>query len=116
MMTFYHVPHLALGAELAEDYDQRSTLYAFSTFFDIWGGFCADILSSFLPTTEEFNPALLNEEAYFSWSIFAGDTNGFCNFNLQCLGLAQEIPRLRAKVFEPLFQTSEWKTHCEESS
>ena len=37
-MTFYHVPHLALGAELAEDYDQRSTLYAFSTFFGYVGG------------------------------------------------------------------------------
>ena len=73
-MTFYHVPHLALGAELAEDYDQRSTLYAFSTFFGYMGGVIFVPLSYlvFFPTTEEFNPALLNQEAYLTWSIFAG--------------------------------------------
>jgi Na+/melibiose symporter-like transporter len=36
-LTFYHVPHLALGAEMARDYDQRSTMYALSTFFGFLG-------------------------------------------------------------------------------
>ena len=30
--TFYNIPHLALGAEMAGDYDQRSTLFAYSAF------------------------------------------------------------------------------------
>ncbi len=73
-MTFYHVPHLALGAELAEDYNQRSTLYAFSTFFGFMGSALFLPLSYrlFFPTTEAFNPALLNQAAYGPWSLFAG--------------------------------------------
>ena len=98
-MTFYHVPHLALGAELAEDYDQRSTLYAFSTFFGYMGGVIFVPLSYriFFPTTEEFNPALLNEDAYFTWSIFAGVLMVFAI--LICVfGTQKEIPRLQARV------------------
>ena len=98
-MTFYHVPHLALGAELAEDYDQRSTLYAFSTFFGYLGGVVFVPLSYriFFPTTEEFNPALLNQEAYFSWSIFAGAIMVFAV--LICVfGTRKEIPRLKERV------------------
>ena len=98
-MTFYHVPHLALGAELAEDYDQRSTLYAFSTFFGYMGGvvFVPISYRVFFPTTEEFNPALLNEEAYFSWSIFAGILMVF-TILICVFGTRKEIPRLREKV------------------
>ncbi|MBL6690398.1 MAG: MFS transporter [Pseudomonadales bacterium] len=48
-MTFYHVPHLALGAEMADSYEQRSTLYAFNTFFAFMGGRCVcTALLSFL--------------------------------------------------------------------
>ena len=107
-MTFYHVPHLALGAELAEDYDQRSTLYAFSTFFGYMGGvvFVPISYRVFFPTTEEFNPALLNEEAYFSWSIFAGILMVFAI--LICVfGTRKEIPRLREKVSN-LSSNFEW--------
>ena len=101
-MTFYHVPHLALGAELAEDYDQRSTLYAFSTFFGYMGGvvFVPISYRVFFPTTEEFNPALLNNEAYFSWSIFAGILMVLAI--LICVfGTWREIPRLKEKVSNP---------------
>ena len=107
-MTFYHVPHLALGAELAEDYYQRSTLYAFSTFFGYMGGvvFVPISYRVFFPTTEEFNPALLNEEAYFSWSIFAGILMVFAI--LICVfGTRKEIPRLREKVSN-LSSNFEW--------
>ena len=107
-MTFYHVPHLALGAELAEDYDQRSTLYAFSTFFGYMGGvvFVPISYRVFFPTTEEFNPALLNEEAFFSWSIFAGILMVFAI--LICVfGTRKEIPRLREKVSN-LSSNFEW--------
>jgi hypothetical protein len=36
-LTFYNVPHLALGAEMARDYAQRSTLFAFSQLFGSLG-------------------------------------------------------------------------------
>lgn len=95
-MTFYHIPHLALGAEMARDYNQRSTMYAFNTFFGYIGGamFIPISYLLFFPTTEEFNPALLNKDAYTPWSLFAGGMMIFAI--LVCVfGTASEIPRLR---------------------
>ncbi|MBA58004.1 MAG: hypothetical protein CMQ40_02410 [Gammaproteobacteria bacterium] len=98
-MTFYHVPHLALGAELAEDYDQRSTLYSFSVFLGYMGGAIFVPLSYrvFFPTTQEFNPALLNEDAYFFWSLFAGVLMILAIF-ICVYGTRSEIPRLRSRT------------------
>lgn len=95
-MTFYHVPHLALGAEIARDYNQRSTMYAFNTFFGYMGGamFVPISYLIFFPTTEEFNPALLNKEAYTPWSLFGGGLMIFAI--LVCVfGTKSEIPRLK---------------------
>ena len=35
--TFYHVPHLALGAELSDDYRERSVLMTYNSFFGMFG-------------------------------------------------------------------------------
>ena len=95
-MTFYHVPHLALGAEMADNYEQRSTMYAFSTFFGFMGGvfFVPMSYLFFFPTTEEFNPALLNQEAYGPWALFGGFLMIFAII-VCVLGTKHEIPRLR---------------------
>ena len=101
-MTFYHVPHLALGAEMARDYNQRSSMYAFNTFFGFLGGALFIPLSYrlFFPTTEEFNPGLLNHDAYSEWALFAGGIMIFAI--LVCvLGTAKEIPRLREASEKP---------------
>lgn len=37
-MTLYQVPHLALGAELSDDYHERSTVMAYATLFGVFGG------------------------------------------------------------------------------
>ena len=37
-LTFYHVPHLALGAELSDDYKERSVIYAYNSIFMMIGG------------------------------------------------------------------------------
>ncbi|XOV87706.1 MAG: MFS transporter [Pseudomonadota bacterium] len=97
-MTFYSIPHLALGAEMARDYNQRSTMYAFNTFFGFLGGamFVPASYRLFFPTTEEFNPALLNQAAYSPWSLFAGAIMIFA-IVVCVLGTAREIPRLRAE-------------------
>jgi GPH family glycoside/pentoside/hexuronide:cation symporter len=101
-MTFYHVPHLALGAEMAEDYNQRSSMYAFNTFFGFLGGAMFVPLSYrlFFPTTEEHNPGLLNQAAYSDWALFAG---GIMIFSIVVcvLGTAKEIPRLREQSLKP---------------
>jgi Na+/melibiose symporter-like transporter len=36
-MTLYHVPHLALGAELSDHYTERTTIVAYRQFFSILG-------------------------------------------------------------------------------
>jgi len=70
-VSLYHVPHLALGAEIARDYSQRTTLYAINTVFMFVAVYGAQGLALrwFFPTTEQFNPGLLNAEAYRTFSI-----------------------------------------------
>jgi Na+/melibiose symporter-like transporter len=98
-MTFYHVPHLALGAELTEDYSQRSTLYSFNTLFGAMGSnlFIPISYLLFFPTTEQYNPALLNQEAYTPWSLFAGAIMIFA-IVVCFLGTFSEVPRIRDNI------------------
>ena len=70
-MTLYYIPHMALGAEMADDYSQRSTLFAFS---GLIGAITAatthfSIYIFIFPTTEEFNPGTLDPAGYprFAW-------------------------------------------------
>ncbi len=63
-MTLYHVPHLALGAELSSSYHQRTTVVAFRVFFGYVGAALLIVASRavFLPATDEYpigqdNPA-----------------------------------------------------------
>lgn len=37
-LTFYHVPHLALGAELSTDYIERSKVMSYNALFSVFGG------------------------------------------------------------------------------
>jgi Na+/melibiose symporter-like transporter len=37
-LTFYHVPHLALGAELTTDYRERSVVMSYNSIFGVVGG------------------------------------------------------------------------------
>jgi len=106
-LTFYHVPHLALGAEMAHDYNQRSTLFAFSTLFSALGGAMLAFLSYrlFFPTTEEFDPGLLNASGYTGFSIVAG-VAAFVSILICIAGTWKEIPHLRqpppAAKFSPV--------------
>jgi GPH family glycoside/pentoside/hexuronide:cation symporter len=105
-LTFYHVPHLALGAEMAHDYNQRSTLFAFSTLFSALGGATIGFLSYrlFFPTTEEFDPGLLNGAGYTGFSLTAGIA-AMVSILVCVLGTWREIPHLKtpppASPFSP---------------
>lgn len=97
-MTFYHIPHLALGAEMCEDYSQRSLLYSYNTFFGALGGSLLIPVSYrlFFPTSEQYNPALLNEAAYTPWALFFGGLMIFA-IVVCVIGTYREIPRIRDK-------------------
>ena len=46
-MTLYHVPHLALGAELTEDYEERTSIVSFRQVFGVLGNL-ATVVFGFL--------------------------------------------------------------------
>ena len=43
-MTLYHVPHLALGAEMTENFEERTKIVAFRQFFGTFGGASASVI------------------------------------------------------------------------
>ncbi len=65
-MTIFHIPHIAMGAELSNGYDERSSIVGYRTFFAYVGGLAAPIIGFgifFAPTTE-FENGQLNAAAY----------------------------------------------------
>ncbi len=64
--TFYTVPHAALGAELTEDYHERTSIFGFSTVAGMVGGvfFGVFLLVVLFPSTPEYGNGLLNESRY----------------------------------------------------
>jgi GPH family glycoside/pentoside/hexuronide:cation symporter len=95
-LTLYYIPHMALGAEMAKDYNQRSTLFAFSGLI----GAMTAALTHFaiyifiFPTTEEFSPGTLDPAGYprFAWigAIIMVAALVYCVF-----GTRREIPFLK---------------------
>ncbi len=94
-LTFYYVPHLALGAELAQDYNQRSTLFAMSTVFSITAMAAVSFIGYryFFPTSEEFSPGTLNPEGYRPFAEFFAAVM-FLAIMYCCFGTRKEIQHL----------------------
>ncbi len=65
-MTFYHVPHVALGAELSNDFHERTTVVSFRYFFSFTSVFLTYAIAFFvfLRDTPEFPQGQFNVEAY----------------------------------------------------
>jgi len=65
-MTLFHVPHLALGAELSADYDKRSGISTLQNVFARIGAGVAGVLGFlvFLRATNEFPDGRFNPAAY----------------------------------------------------
>lgn len=65
-MTLYHIPHLALGAELSDDYDIRSSLVGWRVFMGTFGSMAAIYIGFwfFFEPTAEFTNGQLNATAY----------------------------------------------------
>lgn len=64
--TIYSVPHTALGAELSDDYNERSSIQGIRTIFFILGLFSANVMGMFLffRPTHEYPQGQLNPAAY----------------------------------------------------
>ena len=94
-MTLYHVPHLALGAELSTDYRERTLIVAYRTFLGVVGSALLIILGFmlFLQPTPEFPVGQLNPSAYPGLGRFFGLLMA-CAILLSALGTHNRIPHL----------------------
>ncbi len=70
-MTLYHVPHIALGAELSDDYHERSQVVSYRYFFSFAGYFLSFFLGLgwFFRDTVEFPKGQFNLDAYAPYAI-----------------------------------------------
>lgn len=73
-MTLYHVPHLALGAELTDDYQERTSIVAWRTTCALLGAGVVFVIGIrlFLPETPGFENGMLNPAGYPKIAIFSG--------------------------------------------
>ena len=75
-MTLFHVPHLSLGAELSDDYSERTTVVGFRYFFSTFGALIAIAagFGIFFAETPEFPVGQFNIRQYppYALSISVG--------------------------------------------
>ena len=73
-MTVYQLPHLALGAELSDDYHERTSVVAWRTASGVVGavGVILVGIRIFLPETAQFENGMMNPAGYPKIAIFTG--------------------------------------------
>lgn len=94
-MTLYHVPHLALTAELTEDYDARTRLTGLRVLFSGAGvGFAAwAAWRWYLPDTADGDMGRLDPSAYGDYALFVAVAMGAIIL-ISGIGTHSEIPKL----------------------
>ncbi|MDH3641104.1 MAG: MFS transporter [Gammaproteobacteria bacterium] len=99
-LTLYHIPHMALGAEMAQDYVDRTRVYAYSQLFGTLGmmGFGFLMLTFFFPTTDEAPHGMLNRAGYLPFSLSAA-VGIVVSIALFMWGTMKEIPHLPVANF-----------------
>lgn len=70
--TFFAVPYSALGAELTDDYNERTSVFGWSYVVGMIGGVALTVfvLSIIFPTTSAYSNGLLNSGRYFMLAMF----------------------------------------------
>lgn len=73
-ITLFYIPNIALGAELTEDYHERSSVVGYRTFFGLVGGLGALVLGFglFFAPTPEYEHGQLNAAAYPPFALLVG--------------------------------------------
>ncbi len=94
-VSLYHVPYQALGAELSNDYRQRSSLVAFRTTFGLLGaaGLVIISFSYFFRSSEGFTSGQLNPANYPSFALFFAIAVGV-SILISAMGTHHTIPYL----------------------
>ena len=94
-MTLYHVPHLALGAELSNDYLERTSIVTWRTLLAVGGGVAVSVISYplFFPETDAYANGMLNPSGYPHFALF-GAALMIATIWYSAWGTRSEIPRL----------------------
>jgi len=94
-MTLYHVPHLALGAELSTDYDERTSLVAIRQFLSACGHLLTYAIGFgiFFAPTETFPNGQLNDAAYPPFAFWLAVLM-FVTIFMSAYGTRSRIPYL----------------------
>lgn len=97
--TFYTVPHAALGAELTEDYHERTSIFGYSTVVGMIGGVALGVflLVVLFPSTPEYSNGLLNESRYPLLAAF-GSIVIVISLFLCTFGTRDQIPYLHQQT------------------
>ncbi len=94
-MTLYHVPHMALGAELSSDYHERTSIVTYRVLFGFLGGIMVIVagLRIFFPKTPEFENGMLNMAGYPKFAVF-GSLLMLATIWYSAWGTRKQIPNL----------------------
>ena len=114
-MTLFHVPHLALGAELSADFTERTRVMSLNTLMQAMGayGFGYFAYSYFFKSTPEFENGMLNSAAYVDLAITAALLGGAIML-LSTVATMRVIPRLSlAPANLPRFSIKEFFSDCQ---
>ncbi|MFP6808007.1 MAG: MFS transporter [Pseudomonadales bacterium] len=98
-LTLYHIPHLALGAEMATDYSDRNVLFSFGLLFGAVGGygFYFLVLTFIFPPQADLPNGMYNADGYPVMAAAAGLIAIVAI--LTCVwGTAKEIPNLSKAI------------------
>jgi Na+/melibiose symporter-like transporter len=95
--TFYLVPHDALGAELTDDYKERSSVFGYNS---VAQAFLSTVIVLFVyvvifPSTPEYENGLLNETRYLMLAVMGAPTIAF-SVLLCAFGTLDQIPYLHS--------------------
>ena len=99
--TFYLIPHDALGAELTDDYEERSLIFGYnSVAVSLLSILTASVVSLvILPTTPGVDHGFLNEAGYFVLAA-TGSITIFFSVVLCSLGMIHQLPYLHDQHYQ----------------
>ena len=97
--TFYAVPHSALGAELTDDYDERTSVFGWNWIVGVLGAVALGVFVMFVifPTTPDYQNGLLDPDRYFFLAVF-GAVFCFVAIMFCTLATADQIPFLHGEA------------------
>ncbi|MEM7276655.1 MAG: MFS transporter [Pseudomonadota bacterium] len=102
LLTFFYVPHVALGAEIARDYHERTSLIGYRMFFQMGAGLLVMMvgLLVFFAPSETFANGMLDKTRYPAFAVFAG-VLGSLSMLLSVLATRSTIDKLAKPVVNP---------------